>query len=80
MLIYQVSDDYDLHSKFDISHDMNSYIIQNEVNELFLLDMIKGMRQNGWKMITSTSYNIVENNETVVKTKFSFEKKTDVIK
>lgn len=69
-----------LQSKFDLSRDMNSYIIQNEVDDLFLLDMIKGLRQNGWKMIGSMTSNFIDNNENIVKTKFSFEKKAELIK
>ena len=63
-----------MHSKFNVGGDINSYVIDSDVNDSFMMEVIKGLRLNGWKLLLSSSYIIPLDEENAVVTKFSFEK------
>lgn len=62
------------HSKFSAGSDANSYLIDSDVNDTFMMDVIKNLRRNGWKLLLSSSYTVPDESENIVTTKFSFEK------
>jgi len=63
-----------LHSKFNAGSEVNSYVIESDVNDSFMMDVIKGLRLNGWKLLLSSSYILPSEKENVIAQKFSFEK------
>ncbi len=63
-----------IHSKINAGGELNSYVIDSDVNDSFMMDVIKGLRLNGWKLLLSSSYLVPLGPEIITATKFSFER------
>ena len=62
-----------LRPKFKAYNEKNKYVLENDFSQVLIMDVLKGLREFGWKMLTSNAFMHFAS-EKMIETSFYFEK------
>jgi hypothetical protein len=62
-----------LRNKFKAHNEKNKYYVENDFTQILIMEILKGLREYGWKLLTSNAFMHFAS-EKVIETSFYFEK------